>query len=266
MVGSVKLMAVPRHFAVPAASADEVLLAGSLADAPTYDGGVLLATNLGVAYLPVPWDLQTFAGVAVGGIAGALGDVVGGVTGKVVEETGKTLFAEPLVRDRVVPDRIRASLRRKGSFVAGHGQIVSVEYNYSSWFSGRGVVLGIATEATTKSYKVNFADEVENDHITTIAETIAQNRAITELCWFCLDAIASLDTKAGRPVATPPRLPLLGSIDSAFGQLISEAAERGLSRTAIAKRIWELHPEFREFEKWPNLGVFHQYWKYLFGE
>ena len=76
-------------------------------------------TWVGVAYLPVPWDARTWAGVVLGGISGGLASQIGNELVKAVfEETGKAV-AEDIVKEGVLPERVQASLRRSGSFAAG---------------------------------------------------------------------------------------------------------------------------------------------------
>jgi hypothetical protein len=197
------VMSIARHPAVPAPPVDGVVMTFEVAKFPAFGGGVLLLTTLGVTYLPIPYDLRTFAGMGIGGIAGVLGFGIGhNIMGVIVEEAGKAL-GETVVQDRVMPDRIKASLRSKGAFAAGYAEIVSVGYSFS-WISRR-LILEIEQSGAVSSYAVHFDREVTNEQIETIANNIAHFRVLAEFLWICEDALASFEAEAGNP-GRPPRL------------------------------------------------------------
>jgi hypothetical protein len=211
---------------------------------PTYDGGALLTTSLGIAYLPVPWDLQTWVGVGVGGLAGAVGAGVANELGKiVVEETGKAI-GETIVKDSVLPDRIRASLRRRGSFVAGFAEVVRVVHNATRWFGTDSIVVDVSRSGQVNSYRVNFAQEMKNEHTSEAATYIAIYRALTEGVWAWEDAMSSLE-------AAPAKPPRLLATDNPIKDMSTRAEASGLTRDQVIRRAIERHPNFREFEHCP---------------
>lgn len=247
------VMNIPRHPDVPAPSVDEILTAIVRSVLPTYDGGALLTTSFGVAYLPVPWDAQTWIGVGIGGLAGALGAGVGNELGKVVvEETGKAI-GETVVKERVLPDRIRASLRRRGSFAAGFAEIVRVVHNATRWFGTDSIVVDISRSGEVNSYKVNFAQEVKNEHTAEAAAYIAIYRALTEGAWAWEDAMSSLE-------AAPAKPPRLLATDNPLMDMSTRAEASALKRDQVIRRALERHPTFKEFEHCPvtaeTFGVF----------
>jgi len=240
------IMSMPRHPEVPAPSVDQILLAIIRGALPTYDGGALLLTTLGVAYLPVPWDAQTWIGVGIGGLAGGLGAATGSELGKiVVEETGKAI-GEMVVKERVLPDRIRASLRRRGSFAAGYAEVVRVVHNATRWFGTDSIVVDISKSGKVNSYKVNFAQEVKNEQAAEAAEYIAIYRALAEGVWAWGNAMSSLEA-----TSAPAKPPTLLASENPLHDLAARATASGLMRDQVVRRAIERHPSFTEFEHCP---------------
>lgn len=261
------IMAIPRHPEVPAPSVDDILLtmdSTTLEVLPTYDGGWLVFTTIGVAYLPVPWDTRTWIGIGIGGLGGLLGAGAGNALGKLlVEETGKAI-GENVRDERVVPDRIRASLRRRGSFAAGYAEIVRVE-EMSTWTSGPGLAVEISKSGEVAPYRVFFKSEVTNKHIAAAAQHIADYRALAEGVFAWEDAMFSLEAAMPAPVRrTRDGCWIWNAAENIMTSLTDHARTSGLATEQVVHRALELHPSFMEFERCPatntTFRVFTQFW------
>lgn len=128
------LMAVPRHPEVPASAANEIVLAEATGLCPAYGGAVLLLSTRGIAYLPVPYDAQTWLGVGIGMLTAGLVQGMGESVVKILIDQAGSDAAQAVVEHGVVPGRVAASLRSSYSFTAGYPEIVSVGHVFG-WSS-----------------------------------------------------------------------------------------------------------------------------------
>jgi hypothetical protein len=243
MANETEILAIPRHPEVPAPSTQQILTGPVIGQLPTYDGGALLLTWVGVAYLPVPWDAQTWAGIAVGGLSGGLASQIGNeVVKAIAEETGKAV-AEAVVEEKVIPERIKACLRRTGSFAAGYAEVSRVVQREVKMFGTDSLSVDIVRVGQRKTYKVNFKQELEFEHVARAANCIASTRAFSEGVWAWSYAMSN--------GSTPPSAADVAAIlatENALSTLADRARKAGVKRSVVVKRAMELHPVFAEFK------------------
>jgi len=243
MAVEMEILSIPRHPEVPAASTEQILLAPEIGRLPTYDGGILLLTWVGVAYLPVPWDARTWGGVAIGAISGGLASQAGNELVKtVIEETGKAV-GENVVKEGVLPERVKASLRRSGSFAAGYAEVTRVVQRNVKWFGTDSLTLDVVRAGERNNYKVNFEQSLKFEHVARAADCIASTRAFSEGVWAWAYAISNK--------AVPPTGAEVGgflSTENAISALARQAKTAGTRRGDVLNRALHLHPAFVEFK------------------
>jgi len=113
----------PRHREFPVPPREAIIVAEAPYRRRTYQGGEVRFSSLGVVHLTVPWDAQTFAGVAFGALLGGMGAGMAPALGKALEAVGEATGRE-VIENITIPERMRKSLTTRGAFVVAQVCVV----------------------------------------------------------------------------------------------------------------------------------------------
>lgn len=188
------VFAAPRDEAFPLPSRNMIMAAPHIARHRTYSGGAVVATELGVVHLPIPWDARTWATVAAGAASSGVGSAIGGIGGAVADKVGEAVADRA---QKVMSDpRILRSLADKRSWLMPATGITRVETS-TSWMDDKLMISGDVRPGVSARY-VAHMESSRAEPLGSIAVEPVQARAGAECIAAVKIAARELLTEAGR--------------------------------------------------------------------